>query len=142
MTTTFGSTPVLDDSVRVEGTTVQILDRRVFPETASWVAARDAEQVAEAIRSMVTQSSGPLFAAYAGLEITALQVAGLAPDAALARLAEAGAALAGARPTNGHPREAEGKRRVGIVAHHRHAGRIDKDQRRDALGMLQRIKRR
>lgn len=98
--------PVLDDSVRVEGGVVRILDRRVFPETVSWVTATDAEEVGRAIAGMVTQSSGPLFAAYAGLEMTALQVAGLAPDAARERMREAGRVLESARPTNNHPREA------------------------------------
>jgi methylthioribose-1-phosphate isomerase len=98
--------PALDDSVRVEGGVVRILDRRVFPETVSWVTATDAEEVGAAIAGMVTQSSGPLFAAYAGLEMTALQVADLAPDAARERMREAGRVLESARPTNNHPREA------------------------------------
>ncbi|MCS5722219.1 hypothetical protein N1028_14680 [Herbiconiux sp. CPCC 203407] len=100
------SAPALDDSVRVEGGVVRILDRRVFPETVSWVTATDAEEVGAAIAGMITQSSGPLFAAYAGLEMTALQVAGLAPDAARERMREAGRVLESARPTNNHPREA------------------------------------
>ncbi|MGA1836319.1 hypothetical protein VD659_05230 [Herbiconiux sp. 11R-BC] len=106
MSTGSGQGPVLDDSVRVDGAVVRILDRRVFPETVEWVTARDAEEVASAITAMVTQSSGPLFAAYAGLEITALQVAGLAPEAARERMRVAGHALETARPTNNHPREA------------------------------------
>ena len=106
MTTGFGTTPVLDDSVRVDGGTVLILDRRAFPETVSWVTASDAEEVAAAIAGMVTQSSGPLFAAYAALEITAAQVAGLAPEAARERMRAAGSVLESARPTNAHPREA------------------------------------
>jgi methylthioribose-1-phosphate isomerase len=106
MTTDFGNTPALDDSVRVENGVVRILDRRVFPESVSWVTANDAEEVAAAIAAMVTQSSGPLFAAYAGLEMTALQVAGLTPDAARERMRAAGSAIQDARPTNNHPREA------------------------------------
>jgi len=106
MSTGFGNTPALDDSVRVEGGVVRILDRRVFPEAVDWVTARDAEEVASAIASMVTQSSGPLYAAYAGLEITAGQLTGLAPDAARERMRVAGHALETARPTNNHPREA------------------------------------
>jgi methylthioribose-1-phosphate isomerase len=106
MTTDFGNSPALDDSVRVEKGVVRILDRRVFPETVSWVTASDAEEVAAAIAAMVTQSSGPLFAAYAGLEMTALQVAGLTPDAARERMRAAGSVIQDARPTNNHPREA------------------------------------
>ncbi|GAA0998278.1 translation initiation factor eIF-2B alpha/beta/delta subunit family protein [Subtercola frigoramans] len=106
MTTARTMIPALDDSVRVHGQTVHILDRRVFPETLSWVVSESAEDVARAIREMVTQSSGPLFAAYAGMEITALQVAGLKLAQAQTRMQQAGAALASARPTNNHPREA------------------------------------
>jgi methylthioribose-1-phosphate isomerase len=106
MTTSSGTPPVLDDSVRVEGGVVRILDRRAFPERVEWVTARDAEEVAAAIATMVTQSSGPLFAAYAGMEITALQVAGLELGAAHDRMRIAGHTLETARPTNNHPREA------------------------------------
>ncbi|GAA2245674.1 hypothetical protein N1031_15115 [Herbiconiux moechotypicola] len=106
MTTASEARPVLDDSVRVDGQTVLVLDRRVFPEKVEWVRAHDAEEVAAAITAMVTQSSGPLFAAYAGLEITALQVAGLPVADAAERMRVAGSALASARPTNAHPREA------------------------------------
>jgi methylthioribose-1-phosphate isomerase len=106
MTTATGSTPVLDDSVRIENGAVLILDRRVFPERTEWVPAHDAEEVAAAIAAMVTQSSGPLYAAYAGMELTAAQVTALPPDAALARLRVAGDAIRLARPTNNHPHEA------------------------------------
>ncbi|WP_084361582.1 hypothetical protein [Herbiconiux solani] len=109
MTTTAENAPVLDDSVRVEGGVVRILDRRVFPERVEWVTARDADEVATAIRDMVTQSSGPLFAAYAGLEITAVQSAGLPPEEARQRMRAAGAVIEAARPTNNHPREAVGR---------------------------------
>ncbi|UFS59346.1 translation initiation factor eIF-2B alpha/beta/delta subunit family protein [Subtercola endophyticus] len=97
---------LFDDSVLFDGPVVRILDRRVFPQTVSWVTASSAEEVATAIRDMVTQSSGPLFAAYAAMELTAHQVAGLPRDAALERLAYAGGVVATARPTNNHPREA------------------------------------
>ncbi|CAD6006281.1 hypothetical protein [Agreia sp. COWG] len=108
----------LDDSVRLvadepAGThAVLILDRRVFPERTEWVRAETPAEVAEAIRAMVTQSSGPLYAAYAGLELAALQARGLPLAEARASMAAAGHALATARPTNGHPREA-----VDLVLH-------------------------
>jgi methylthioribose-1-phosphate isomerase len=92
--------------VRIRDGAVEILDRRVFPASIEWVRATDAGEVATAIHDMVTQSSGPLFAAYAGLELTAGQLRDLPLDAARARLAAAAAAIAGARPTNNHPREA------------------------------------
>ncbi|MCU1482394.1 MAG: methylthioribose-phosphate isomerase [Subtercola sp.] len=106
MTTDRTDDPVLDTSVLFDGSEVRILDRRVFPQTISWVSASSAEEVAAAIRDMVTQSSGPLFAAFAAMELTAHQVAALPVDEALARLSYAGGVLATARPTNNHPREA------------------------------------
>ena len=98
--------PVLDASVRVEDGAVWILDRRTFPARVDWVRADSAIEVAAAITSMVTQSSGPTFAACAGMELAALQAATLPlPDAATA-LRGAAVVLANARPTNNHPREA------------------------------------
>ena len=107
MTATTGlPRPVLDDSVRLTDEGVQILDRRSFPAREEWVLARDADEVAEAIRAMVTQSSGPLFAAAAGLALTGRQIAGRPVDEARAALAAAGTALTVARPTNNHVRDA------------------------------------
>jgi methylthioribose-1-phosphate isomerase len=96
----------LDDSVRRTGEGVLILDRRVFPDRVEWVRAGTPAEVAAAIRDMVTQSSGPLYATAAGLELAALQAASLPLQEARTALTEAGRLLAGARPTNAHPREA------------------------------------
>jgi len=98
--------PALDDSVVLVDGAVFILDRRVFPASIVWVRADTAREVAAAITAMVTQSSGPTFAACAGLELAALQAQRLPLDAARASLTAAAEALAGARPTNNHPREA------------------------------------
>jgi methylthioribose-1-phosphate isomerase len=98
--------PTLDDSVRVVDGAVLILDRRVFPEKLVWFRAESAAAVAGAIRSMVTQSSGPLYATFAALELTARQSAALPLDEARAALDRAGSLLAAARPTNAHPRSA------------------------------------
>jgi len=100
------SAPALDASVVVEDGAVLILDRRVFPARIEWVRAATPAEVATAITDMVTQSSGPMFAACAGMELAALQAASLSLDAAAASLHTAGHALANARPTNNHPREA------------------------------------
>jgi len=100
------SSPSLDDSVRVADGSVWILDRRVFPSKIEWVRADSPGEVATAITDMVTQSSGPMFAAAAGMELAALQAAHLPLDEATASLFAAGHALATARPTNNHPREA------------------------------------
>jgi methylthioribose-1-phosphate isomerase len=98
--------PVLDRSVRIEQDAVLILDRRDFPHRQEWVTARSAAEVAAAIRAMVTQSSGPTYAACAAFVLTARQVAAKAPQAARATLAGAGALLVAARPTNNSVRDA------------------------------------
>jgi methylthioribose-1-phosphate isomerase len=98
--------PVLDDSVRLTDDGVRILDRRVFPAREEWVLCRDAGEVAEAIRAMVTQSSGPFYAALAGMALAARQSAGRPVDDARAALLAAGSALTGARPTNNAVRDA------------------------------------
>ena len=73
MTTT--ALPLLADSVRLrdeaEGGGVDILDRRVYPHQIRWVHCTTVADVATAIRDMVTQSSGPVFAASAGLVVAA-----------------------------------------------------------------------
>jgi Predicted translation initiation factor 2B subunit, eIF-2B alpha/beta/delta family len=59
------------ESVLLEGATVRILDRRVFPFERTWVVCRTVEDVARAIEDMVTQSSGPWFAAAGGMALAA-----------------------------------------------------------------------
>lgn len=108
MTTT--AVPLLADSVRLrdeaDGGGVDILDRRVYPHRVDWVHCRTVDEVAAAIRDMVTQSSGPLFAATAGLVVAARAARELPADAAAAALRDAGALLAATRPTNNHVRDA------------------------------------
>jgi methylthioribose-1-phosphate isomerase len=93
-------TPLLESSVRLEDGAVLILDRRVFPHEVSWVRARSDAEVAGAMRAMVTQSTGPIFAALAGLTLTARQHADRSPQDVVAAVRRAGTLLAGARPTN------------------------------------------
>ncbi len=92
--------PLLERSVRLEPDAVLILDRRVFPHEVAWVTARSGAEVADAMRRMVTQSTGPIFAALAGLVLTARQYAGRPVGEAAAAVRETGALLIGARPTN------------------------------------------
>lgn len=92
--------PLLEHSVRLEPDAVLILDRRVFPHEVTWVTARSGAEVADAMRQMVTQSTGPIFAALAGLVLTARQQAGRPVAEAVAAVRETGALLIGARPTN------------------------------------------
>jgi methylthioribose-1-phosphate isomerase len=97
--------PLLADSVRLAEDGVHILDRRVFPFERRWVHARDLGEVAAAIQDMVTQSSGPYFAALWGMVLAAREPHG---DLARARqrLGEAGQELIATRPTNDHQRKA------------------------------------
>ncbi len=97
--------PTLERSVRLEQDAVLILDRRVFPHQVEWVVARSGAEVATAMRQMVTQSTGPIFAALAALALTARQQVGRAPGDAVAELREVGALLVGARPTNNSVRD-------------------------------------
>lgn len=101
-TATLEYSVVLDEDAQV----VRILDRRVFPARVEWVTAETPDAVAAAIRDMVTQSSGPLYAATAGMALAALHARDLPLGEARTSLGRAGTALATARPTNAHPRDA------------------------------------
>jgi methylthioribose-1-phosphate isomerase len=72
---------LLRESVVLEPERVRILDRRVFPHQTRYVDCRSVEDVAVAIEDMVTQISGPFFAASAGLALAA-RVAGGEPSGA------------------------------------------------------------
>ncbi|WP_068922852.1 s-methyl-5-thioribose-1-phosphate isomerase [Planobispora rosea] len=99
--------PVLAGSVRyADDGTVEILDRRVYPFEVSWVRCATSEDVAVAIERMVTQSTGPLFAATAGMVLGAREARGDGPQEAAARLRAVGRRLVATRPTNNHIRDA------------------------------------
>ncbi|MEI6373112.1 MAG: methylthioribose-1-phosphate isomerase [Actinomycetes bacterium] len=101
------SVPTLEYSVKLDDDGVRILDRRVFPLEERWVLCPTVEDVAVAIEQMVTQSLGPLFAATAGMQLAARQVAQVSRDDASARDAmhAAGARLINTRRTNNHIRD-------------------------------------
>jgi methylthioribose-1-phosphate isomerase len=99
-------TPILADSVRLTGDGVEILDRRVFPVERVWVRCVTVEDVAKAIEDMVTQSSGPYFAALWGMVLAAREAKSLAYEEARAHLDRAGARLVETRRTNNHLRKA------------------------------------
>ncbi|WP_406691480.1 s-methyl-5-thioribose-1-phosphate isomerase [Saccharopolyspora sp. ID03-671] len=96
--------PVLADSVRIADDGVYVLDRRVFPQRREWVRCATVEDVAQAIEDMVTQSSGPYFAALWGMVLAAREAEGDANPRAL--MDKAGARLVSTRPTNNHLRKA------------------------------------
>ncbi|WP_409497354.1 methylthioribose-1-phosphate isomerase [Amycolatopsis sp. cmx-11-12] len=96
--------PILAESVRLDDDGVHILDRRVFPFAREWVLCRTSEEVAVAIEEMVTQSSGPYFAALGAMVLGAREAAGL-PDAR-AYLERVGERIIATRKTNNHLRKA------------------------------------
>lgn len=94
-------------SVLLEGDVVRILDRRVFPFEKTWVICRTVEDVAKAIEDMVTQSSGPWFAAAGGMALAA-QAADRDGDSVESRrsaIHRYGDRLKATRKTNNHIRE-------------------------------------
>jgi methylthioribose-1-phosphate isomerase len=96
--------PALADSVRLADDGVHILDRRVFPARREWVRCTTVEDVATAIEDMVTQSSGPYFAALWGMVLAAREAV-RQPDPR-GHLDRAGRRLIATRPTNNHLRKA------------------------------------
>lgn len=92
--------PTLADSVRLADDGVHILDRRVFPARREWVRCAGVEDVAKAIEDMVTQSSGPYFAALWGMVLAAREAVER-PDP-MAHVQAAGARLIATRRTNNH----------------------------------------
>ncbi len=79
------NTPELANSVRLTGDAVEILDRRVYPFERTWVRCTTSDEVAQAIKDMVTQSSGPLFATTAAMVLAARAVRHRPRDLALDR---------------------------------------------------------
>lgn len=98
--------PILADSVRLADDGVYILDRRVFPARREWVRCENVEDVARAIEDMVTQSSGPYFAALWAMVLAAREAIDLDGPDAHAYLERAGERLIATRPTNNHLRKA------------------------------------
>ncbi|WP_066372737.1 s-methyl-5-thioribose-1-phosphate isomerase [Herbidospora mongoliensis] len=100
------STPELAHSVRWTGDAVEILDRRVYPFERTWVRCTTSDEVAQAIKDMVTQSSGPLFATTAAMVLAARSVRHRPRGVAVEELRKAGDRLIATRPTNNHIRDA------------------------------------
>lgn len=91
---------LLDDGI------VRILDRRIFPLKTEYVDCRNFEEVAVAIEEMVTQSSGPFYAASAGFVLAARKAAALRTAKERQEfLAKAADRLVKTRPTNNNIRD-------------------------------------
>ncbi len=92
-------------SVILDDDAVRILDRRTFPFDLRFVTCATYEDVAVAIEEMVTQSSGPFFAASAGMVLAArLAERSVRAEERLAVIDRAAARLTATRPTNNHIR--------------------------------------
>lgn len=78
---------------------VRILDRRIYPIEIVKVECRTHQEVAEAIRDMVTQSAGPYVAAAMGMVLAAHECRGKTAEEQTAYLTEAAYTISHARPT-------------------------------------------
>jgi methylthioribose-1-phosphate isomerase len=79
---------------------LSILDRRVFPFETLFVDCFTVEEAARAIEEMVTQSSGPFFAASGGMVVAAREAASLRAGERILRMEAAARRLIETRPTN------------------------------------------
>ena len=78
---------------------VRILDRRVYPRKVEFVTCRTYEEVVQALRDMVTQSTGPFTAAAMAMALAAYQCREMPARQQLAYLEKAADVIAHARPT-------------------------------------------
>lgn len=78
---------------------VRILDRRIYPIKVVKVECRTHQEVAQAIRDMVTQSAGPYIAASMGMALAAYECRGRSEEEQMEYLREASYTISHARPT-------------------------------------------
>lgn len=89
-----------ENVARYEDGTVYILDRRCYPHEIRFAACKTYEEVALAIRTMVTQSYGPKYAAAYGMVLAARKLKTARAALVRAGICEAAEAIVAARPTN------------------------------------------
>ena len=82
-----------------DGSTVRILDRRIYPAKKEFVYCKTHQEVAQAITDMVTQSAGPFSAAAMGMALAAHECKGQTESAQRAFLNAAADTISNARPT-------------------------------------------
>ncbi|WP_315115116.1 S-methyl-5-thioribose-1-phosphate isomerase [uncultured Clostridium sp.] len=82
-----------------DGGKVKILDRRIYPTEVKFVTCNTYEEVAKAIKDMVTQSAGPYTAAGMGMALAAYECRELSSKDQIDYLEKAAYKLANARPT-------------------------------------------
>ena len=78
---------------------VRILDRRIYPAKKEFVICKTHVEVMQAIRDMVTQSTGPYIAAPMGMALAAWECRDMPADKQMEYLRAAAACLSNARPT-------------------------------------------
>ena len=78
---------------------VRILDRRIYPIEVIKVECRTHQEVADAIRDMVTQSAGPYTAAAMGMALAAYECRGRSESEQIDYLEAAAFTISHARPT-------------------------------------------
>ena len=78
---------------------VHILDRRVYPRKVEFVTCRTHGEVAQALRDMVTQSTGPFTAAAMGMALAAYECRDKLAAEQMAYLRQAADTISHARPT-------------------------------------------
>ena len=89
-----------ENTARYEDGEVLILDRRAYPFEVKFVSCKTYEDVAKAIKDMVTQSGGPPFCAGYGMAQAAREAAGRSHEGMLEELEKAAKCLISTRPTN------------------------------------------
>ncbi len=89
-----------DNVARYRDGVVYIGDRRKYPFEKEFLRCEDVEDVARAIKDMVTQGGGPWVAAVFAMVMAARQVEAKALDEALDHLRKAKTRLTNTRPTN------------------------------------------
>ncbi len=82
-----------------ENGAVRILDRRIYPVEVTFVTCTRHQEVAEAIRDMVTQSGGPYTAAMMGMALAAFEAKDMPAGEYLPYMEKAAWTLSHARPT-------------------------------------------
>ena len=82
-----------------ENGNVRVLDRRVYPGEIRFVECRSVKEVSDAIRDMVTQSTGPYTLAPMGMALAAWEVRGKGQGETEEHLKKASLMISSSRPT-------------------------------------------
>ncbi len=88
-----------DNIARFEDGEVLILDRRIYPAKTEFLRCRDHNEVARALKDMVTQSAGPFTAGPMGMALAAWECRDKTEEEQKAYLTEAAHTISNARPT-------------------------------------------